>query len=319
VCGDGVRYLTVTDPNNDSTIEQCDAGPLDTFGVGDQAACPPADTWGSITGIPGDCGDGYYDEIDFCANDCMLQCAPPGTGHNWWTDYKSDPTYCVFVAEPHGDLTPGVFDPVTGSFDDAEDHCDGFGIGAHLVKLTSTTQNTQLYDLAIEALDDLEQSAVGDEDGFIEEAIFDDLGIDLDEDDGEDDENEDPVTEEDDFDTGVNFWLGLHDEWQREASQDPPGDWFWIVDDSALDPDLDRWATDQPNDGGSGLTSPGTEDCAVMFGVENVDEEAVNVDEDNDEGDGPQPEQEFWNDQSCSITSTLFFCEFPMGAASPDE
>lgn len=275
ICGDGVRLVDIDDPTSGQVeIEQCDVNneAIDQpYGVGEQQDCPD--------GIDGDCGDGFWDEPDFCQA-CQLECA----NHAWWTEYKDDPAYCAFIAEPHGELDDNALIAVSDDAIEARAHCESFGIGATLVRINNQTENDALHDLR---------------------------------------ENNSPDACQGDTCGDEWFWIGLIDRSARTgAEEDPPGDWFWIRSDdnlitdepgpfAALDvfaPWFNEDATEEPNDADGNPNTPGDQNCAVMLGADF--EESGN---DND-----------WADFSCAAEEggdgpILFFCEFPLVDGVPQQ
>jgi cysteine-rich repeat protein len=319
-CGDGVRYLLETDPNNPAPLEQCDIGGAfdQPFGVGEQQECP-GEFWGDTE--PEDCGDGYYDESDFCSNDCELECFP---SRAWAREWKTnqDPSYCVFVAEEHGDLDDTAFEP-RSEVDQREavDHCESFGIGAHLVRIDNDTQNEQLNQLRSNPNVDLAffpfWIGLNDRSQYT----------------GQDDEPGDWFWYRDDMDLITEEVEGAV--WTPLDLDEAP----WIIADG----------TEEPNDLDGSPNTPGQEQCAVMIYADYDcdDDNLVSADgpdagdsNDCNVGDPTDSECECfgtgtnasWSDRSCASDEidTLFinvpngnsrdihfFCEFPLVEGLP--
>jgi cysteine-rich repeat protein len=254
-CGDGVRYLQVTNAANPNPVERCDSHtPARGLTVPPyKQALFGGGVGPALLDGGGYDGDGFNDEGDgVCTDDCKLQCFPNRT---WATTWKTN-TYCVFFPESYGDGTPGApyGNPPMGVNADgnhppvrpgpnprvgaavsgAEAYCQGFGVGAHLVKLTSMTDNVTVNTLAIAA------NAGG---------ILPTNGA------------------------FTPVYLGLVDRWKEDNAVDPPGSWHWIGDNSAVSTYV-NWdpatsgvpAKPEPNDfPGTNTDTPGEQDCGVFY------------------------------------------------------
>jgi cysteine-rich repeat protein len=203
-CGDGVRLETIdaNAPSFQTTTEMCDSGTLYSAHVNDDLN----------NGNP---DDDYTDSAGLCNSACQIQCfANQGAGGgatpgNYWGTLWKGGTACVFVAEPYASTGGTAYDPYYGGFDDARDHCMGYGIpGIDLVDLTGgnlTQLNTQVDTL-------LQNAYTNNPGGF----------------------------------GTARAYLGLFDD--APANLDPPGTWSWLRTDTPLDPLNTNWAIGRPND-----------------------------------------------------------------------
>jgi cysteine-rich repeat protein len=128
-CGDGVRYITVSDEGNPNDVEECDGG--DDIASGD-------DAWddGGSAGI--------------CNGQCQVQCFGGVNGRDW-AGVAPDGNSCIFVAEQHGDDSPGTFNDIQRNFTQAQSHCEGFGVGANLVKIPDAETDAFVHSLRLAA------------------------------------------------------------------------------------------------------------------------------------------------------------------------
>jgi cysteine-rich repeat protein len=143
-CGDGVRYLTDTDDGNNNALEECDNG-HDYPG-----ADPDLYTEGPAGLNNAGRDDGYFDEAFFCSDACQIQCTNSAARGSL---YKDD-TACIFIAEGDDELddADSTYQAFSVGWDAAQQHCEDYGIGAHLVTMRldgtdGSDDNDDLEDL----------------------------------------------------------------------------------------------------------------------------------------------------------------------------
>jgi cysteine-rich repeat protein len=291
-CGDGIVQVVLgeeCDDGNTDPTDTCTNACLDAdCNDGIRQAGEECDAGTAVASeIPGvDNDDSYDDTSGFCSNTCQVQCFPSPA--RAWAKESADDT-CVFVPEPVGDNTGGVYDDLdflSGNlgFMAAEAYCGGLGINAHLVKIDSEEKNDFVYDLVTASLAaDIATSDTAYCLAFTQDAI------------------PCPAASNDGGDpdaccievANAPYWIGLYD--VHTTQIDPPGLWTWIGDESAVSGNGGNglWMSGFPNDLDGDTGTPGQADCGGMIGSDSS---------------GTPGE---WNDLVCNATYR-FVCEFPL-------
>jgi hypothetical protein len=283
--------------------------------------------------------DDWTDGPGLCSAGCEIQCFPNqgfddeigdsldtqgriGAGNREWAGEWKDETACLFAAEPYGDDTPLVYHQVTLTWEQAQDYCEGYGVGADLAAVVNE----------------------GDEDA---NTIINDFGTQAD--------RQERAPNPGDFLTRPDewWWLGLRD--IHTTQEDPPGEWVWWPDHGTVSNTNPNWAAEgeegapqrQPDDADDDAATPGQQDCGYIMADDGNDDPATiqpgNIpDPDPPSDDAFSMEQDLtlateddctfnagnnddWDDDSCgedgkwydvSCTKILrFFCEFPLDQA----
>jgi cysteine-rich repeat protein len=301
VLGDGIRYTHKSIDSYDLAFHACDTGTVTDTQTNrasyrverDADACDP------VVGTSTCDGDGYKDETDFCgaaddpvvANRGKILCKANQSARGL-TAWKNN-TYCLMPAEAHGSHGDNAPSDLLGNdWYDAKSHCESYGIGAHLVVVTTAAERTTLASTANAA------GVAGVSDAQVGYCA------------GEGEDIGDFCNSDEDCDdvcVATQSWIGLYDDFTGEVNggvpvSTDPGRWYWLgastPEDLANNTTHALWKyshpsgqpidfSQYPSDGG---------DCGEL-----------------DQGtDGTVSDMtEGWADQNCGV-EYAYMCEFPL-------